>query len=78
MVVRAPSRPFSGWRSSSASIFGIAAITGNHLCTFHNLLNRIPMRNTTTSPSTSAVNLPGWTLPITTSTLWIVSLSVNG
>jgi hypothetical protein len=36
------------WWSRTRSILGIAAATGHHRWT---LLNRIPMRNTTTSPS---------------------------
>jgi hypothetical protein len=35
---------------------GIAAATGSHLCGFQNLLMRIPIRNTTKSPSISAVH----------------------
>src|SRR5207247_11208775 len=40
----------------------MAVNTGNHLCTFNGLLNLMPMRNTTKSPSISAVKRPGCTL----------------
>ena len=61
-IVRAPSIPFSGWRANSASIFGMATKTGNHWCGFQSLLNRMPMMNTTKSPSSDAVKRPGCTL----------------
>src|SRR5437016_3146095 len=42
----------------------MAVATGNHWCTFHGLLNLMPMRNTTKSPSISAVKRPGCTLTV--------------
>jgi hypothetical protein len=42
-------------------IRGIATNTGHHLCTFHGLLIRMPMRKTTNSPSRLAVIRPDTT-----------------
>ena len=53
-----PRQPSSGCSSITRNILGIAVATGHHFRTFHGLLKRIPIRNTTKSPSTSAVNRP--------------------
>jgi hypothetical protein len=47
----AVSNPSSGFAASSASIFGIIPMSGSHFHTFHSLLIRMPMRNTTMSSS---------------------------
>jgi hypothetical protein len=49
------SRPRSGCLLSSRSIGPMAAATGSHLCSFHHLLTRMPIRKTTKSPANSAV-----------------------
>src|SRR5258706_14878311 len=60
MVVRpshdsACRKPRSLFPASSRIMRGMAIATGNHLCSFQNRLMRMPMRNTTTSPSMAAV-----------------------
>jgi hypothetical protein len=61
MIVGFPSHcsaarnPCSGAAASSAIMRGIARATGSHLCTFQNRLIRMPIRNTTISPSIRAV-----------------------
>src|SRR5439155_22625228 len=54
-------KPVSGRCSSSLHILGIARKTGSHLCTFHGLLIRMPIRNTTKSPSIWALIRWGYT-----------------
>ena len=41
--------------AAEALMRGMAVATGHHLCTFQGWLKRIPMRNTTKSPSIVAV-----------------------
>lgn len=59
-----PNIPRDGSLTSSAIIRGIAASTGAQRQTCHSRLNRIPIRNTTTSsrPARSAVRRPSSTL----------------
>ena len=45
----------AGDGQSAFSILGMALATGNHCRGLHGLLKRMPMRNTTKSPSMSAV-----------------------
>lgn len=51
-------QPSSGCWASVRIMAGIAVKTGHHCLTFNGLLNRIPIRKTTKSPSMSAVNRP--------------------
>jgi len=65
--VSVPRQPESGSVARRRIMGGIAPATIRHLRNDRNRFTRIPIRNTTNSPSTSAVNRPGRTGDIATS-----------
>jgi hypothetical protein len=73
-----PRNPDSGAASNSRSRRGMASATGSHLWIFQKRLMRIPMRKTTTSPSTCAVNRSAITLAMGTEVCGRLTSKVTG